>query len=101
MDIFWMSTPMPTSAGMARMGRMHRGPAIKPMSATKTTRKGTSMQASSVDEEKNSRSWSNSRRLLVSAPVDSGLASRRMESTLLTRALEMTTSALRPATSTK
>ena len=54
---------------------------MKPMSATKTMRKGTSMQASSVEEEKNSRSWSNSRRLLVSAPVDSGLASTEAKST--------------------
>ena len=59
------------------------------------------MQASRLDELKTSRNCSNSRRLLTMAPVDSGLASRRMESTLSTKVLESTMSALRPATSTK
>ena len=65
------------------------------------TRKGRSMQASRLDELKNSRNCSNSRRLLTMAPVDSGRASRRMESTFSTRTLDSTISALRPATSTK
>ena len=59
------------------------------------------MNARSVEELKNSRNDSNSRKLLTSAPVDSGLASSRMVSTFCTRRLESTTSALRPATSTK
>lgn len=59
------------------------------------------MQASKLEELKNSRNCSNSRRLLTSAPVDSGLASIRIESTFSTSELESTISALRPATSTK
>ena len=87
--------------GMAASGRKTMGPAMKAISSRKMTRKGTSMQASSEDELKNSRNCSNSRKLLTSEPVDSGLLSSRMVRTLSTRLLESTMSALRPATSTK
>ncbi len=60
-----------------------------------------SMQARKVEELKNSLRDSNSRMLLTRAPVDSGFASMRMERTLSMSLLESTTSALRPARSTK
>jgi len=92
---------MPIMMGMAPMDSSTIGPPMKAVSSRKITRKGRSMQASRLEELKNSRSCSNSRRLLTSAPVDSGLASSRMESTFSTSELERTISALRPATSTK
>ena len=83
--------------GTADSGTKTSGPPMKAVSARKRIRKGRSTKVSSVPELKKSRSASNSLRLLTSAPVDSGFLSKRILNTLL----EITTSALRPATSTK
>ena len=74
---------------------------MKAMSQRKMIKNGMSARATRLPELKNSRRASNPLRLLTSPPVESGLASMRRLSTLLISLLESTTSALRPAISTK
>ena len=97
----WIQSPPMSITGTADSGTKTSGPPMKAVSARKRIRKGRSTKVSSVPELKKSRSASNSLRLLTSAPVDSGFLSKRILNTLSTSLLEITTSALRPATSTK
>ena len=60
-----------------------------------------SMSATREEELKNSLSDSNSRTLLAIAPADSGMWSSRADMRCCMMRLPMSTSALRPATSTK
>jgi hypothetical protein len=80
---------------------MATSPATSQMTPMNRKMNGRSTIATTVPEVKNSRSDSNSRRLLAMAPVEAPLLASFIDISCSSSRLAMITSAFLPATSTK